>query len=81
MNNLKGTESSPNKKIQITILSFFENSQGQEEMHTSKTCHCCREISLKPKTCIHGKKCKKQEDQGKSYSEHGLLCCTPAKLA
>ena len=29
INNLKGTESSPNKKIQRTILSFFENSQGQ----------------------------------------------------
>jgi len=76
MNNLKGTESSPNKKIQRTILSFFENSQGQEEMYTSKTCPCCKEISLKPKTCIHGNKCKKQEDRGKSYSKHGLLCCT-----
>jgi len=76
MNNLKGTESSPNKKIQRTILSFFENSQGQEEMYTSKTCPCCREVTLTQKTCIHGEKCKKQENRGKSYSKHGLLCCT-----
>jgi len=76
MNNLKGTESSPNKKIQRTILSFFENSQGQEEMYTSKTCPCCKEITLRQKTCIHGEKCKKQENKGKSYSKHGLLCCT-----
>jgi len=62
MNNLRGTESSPNKKIQRTILSFFENSQGQEEMYTSKTCPCCKQISLKPKICIHGTKCKKNQE-------------------
>jgi len=76
MNNLKGTESSPNKKIQRTILAFYENSQGQEEMYTSKTCPCCKNVTLMTKTCIHGKKCKNEEDMGKSYSKHGLLCCT-----